>query len=407
MSSDPTPAATGYVLKMYPRFSETFIVTEILAREAAGERLVLFSLRPPVDPRFHPELARVVSPVIYLERPSSFKRAWEELRDAASPEIRVAMSHQVDALLALDAVDAVQAVQIARAVTEHGLTHLHAHFGSVATSVARVAAALAGVPYSFTAHAKDIFHETVDPADLEDKLREAHHVVTVSDFNVRHLRERFPAATGSLRRVYNGLELDRFPFNGDRERGERLRVVSVGRLVEKKGFGLLIRAAAALTARGIALDVEIIGDGPLREELQALIEALDVGAVVRLTGPRPQQEIAEALRSRDVFAAPFVVGADGNADGLPTVLLEAMAAGIPCVAADVTGVPEVIRDGETGLLVPTGDVDGLIEALHRLAVGEVDTAALTAKARGLVEAEFDSARQAADLAALQRGGEVA
>lgn len=404
MSSDTTPPATAYVLKMYPRFSETFIVSEILAREAAGERLVIFSLRSPVDPRFHPELARVTSPVIYLKRPSSFRRAWEELRETATPSIRAAMSRHVDDLLDLDAIDALQAVAIAAAVPEHDIEHLHAHFGSVSTSVARVAGALAGIPYSFTAHAKDIFHETVDQAELQTKLHDAHHVVTVSDYNIRHLRRRFPEATHNLHRVYNGLELERFTFSPRRDRADRLRVLSVGRLVEKKGFDLLIRAAATLRDQGIDLDVEIVGDGPLREELQALIDTLDVGDLVRLTGPRPQGEIAAALRERDAFVAPFVIARDGNADGLPTVLLEAMAAGIPCVAADVTGVPEVIRDGETGILLRSGDSGALVDALARLARGRVDTDSLVHKARALVEDEFDSARQARELAGLQNGG---
>lgn len=381
---------TGYVLKMYPRFSETFIVSEILAREARGERIVIFSLRPTTDARFHPELARVKAPVIHLDRPSSSARLWGMLTAAAGPHLGELLQHDHDV--------AGQAVQLARRAGELGVTHLHAHFASVATTVARLAARVADLPYSFTAHAKDIFHESVEHRDLAVKFADAHHAVTISRHNLSHLTRSFPAAADRIRLVYNGLEVQRFPFAP--QRAETPTLLAVGRLVEKKGFSLLIEAVRRLRADGTPVTAEIVGDGMLHEELSAQIAEAGLVGVVRLLGPLTQTEVAELLGRRRVFVAPFVIGADGNADGLPTVLLEAMARGIRCVAADVTGVGEVIRPAETGWLVPSGDISALTEAVAAAVQPGGEHDHLVHRARALVEHNFDSRRQAAELQAL-------
>ncbi|MDO5511428.1 glycosyltransferase [Corynebacterium sp.] len=383
---------TGYVLKMYPRFSETFIVSEILAREARGDKIIIFSMRPCTDARFHPELARVQAPVVQVPRPGSASALWRMLTPQAAPHLAELLTHQAD--------DAAQAVQLAALVAEHGVTHLHAHFASMTTTVARLAGRIAGVPYSFTAHAKDIFHELVDEEDLRRKFADAHHAVTISDYNLRQLQQRFPESAPSITLVYNGLELERFPFHP--ERTPDLTLLGVGRLVEKKGFHLLIEAVRRLRARGLNVSAEIVGDGPLRATLQAQIDQAGLHDVVRLLGPRTQAEVRDLLGSRRLFVAPFVVGADGNADGLPTVLLEAMARGIPCVAGDVTAVGEVIIPGETGWLVPAGDIEQLTTAIDQAL--RTDCGPYVQRARGLVEKIFDSTRQATHLAALQTTG---
>ncbi|TFD48948.1 colanic acid biosynthesis glycosyltransferase WcaL [Cryobacterium frigoriphilum] len=409
---------TGYVLKMYPRFSETFIVSEILAREAEGERFAIFSLRPPVDPRFHPELARVAAPVLYIDRPAKPSALWSALRDAVEqqPALADGLTRALPELLAADVDDAVQSVILARAALDAGVTHLHAHFASMATTVARLSSLLTGIPYSFTAHAKDLFHEGVDPADIALKLTDAHHTITVSDFNFDYLTRLHPGAVQRLHRVYNGLELDRFPFRsaavvsaaaGVAGGTPPLRIVAVGRLVEKKGFALLIEAAARLRDSGIALTVSLVGDGELRADLTARITRLNLQAEVRLLGSLPQNEVRAVLAAADVFVAPCVVGADGNADGLPTVILEAMALGVPCVASDVTGIPEVVRDGDTGVLCRSGSVDDLVRALLALTEPQFDVAGMTRRARHLVEEQFDSVRQARSLRALGSRAETA
>lgn len=399
MPSESAPLI-GYVLKMYPRFSETFVVTEILAREARGERLEIFALRPNDDTRFHAELARVQAPVRAVPVPRRLSSAWDGLRGAArESELSAAVARHLPELLAADADDALQAIEVARQAHRRGITHLHAHFASTATTVARLAALLAGVPYSFTAHAKDIFHSSVDPIDLEQKLADAAFAVTVSDFNLHHL-QRTSRATATVARVYNGLDLDRFPFVPRPARGGTLRLLAVGRLVEKKGFALLIDAVARLFGDGIDVTLDIVGDGELSASLRARAEASAASAAIRFLGPLPQGEVATRLREADVFVAPCLVGTDGNADGLPTVLLEAMATGIPCVSTAVTGIPEIIVDGETGVLCTPGDVESLVEGLRRATRADYPVEETTRRARALIEERFDARRQAQQLAEL-------
>lgn len=390
---------TGYVVKVYPRFSETFVVTEILAREAQGEHLEIFSLRPTDDTRFHSELARVTAPVRAIAPPRRVAPLWQVLRDAAAdPFLAAAIGRHLGDLVSSEASDAIQAIEIARQVRARGITHLHAHFASTATSVARLAARLSGISYSFTAHAKDVFHDSVSADDLDMKLRDAAFAVTVSDFNLRHLRETFPRRD-RLHRVYNGLELSRFPFV-TRAPGDELRMLSVGRLVEKKGFGVLIDAFDRVRDAGIAARLDIVGDGELRDDIAARIARSPHRHGIRLRGPLPQDEVARCLAEADLFVAPCLVGGDGNVDGLPTVLLEAMASGVPCISTAVTGIPEVIRHHETGLLCEPGDVVGLSEAIMAVARPGFDRVGIARRARALVENEFDAARQAARLAAL-------
>ncbi|MCA9837985.1 MAG: glycosyltransferase, partial [Trueperaceae bacterium] len=357
------PKRVAYVVKRYPRYSETFIVNEILAHEAAGLELEIFSLNAPVDSHFQDIIAKVRAPVTYLSASGlKLDEFWKEVEKSASfiPQFWQRLAK----LGSTDAKELWQAAKLARAVVTGGLEHIHAHFATSATSVARLAAGLANVSYSFTAHAKDIFHESVDPKDLAQKLADAKDLITVSDFNLDYLQGQFPEYAHKIRRIYNGLDLERFPYEAmaNRER----RIVSVGRLVEKKGFADLIAACALLQSRGLEFHCDIIGSGELEADLRTLIAELAVSDRVSLLGPRPQQELAQHVQRASVFAAPCLVGDDGNRDGLPTVLLEAMALGTPCVSTDVTGIPEIIRDKETGLQVPQRNPQALALALERL-----------------------------------------
>ncbi len=397
------PPRVGYVLKMYPRFSETFILNEILAHEAAGARLHLVSLRPPVDGRFHESLAEVRAPVTYLtSRGLRGTDLWALLARSAGRLPR--LPGVLGELLAVDVGDAAQALELAALVQDQGLTHLHAHFGSVATTVARLASLLTGVTYTFTAHAKDIFHEEVDPPDLERKLAFAKACVTVSDFNLGHLRAAYGTAASNVVRIYNGLDMVRFAYSDPAER-EPL-VISVGRLVEKKGLFDLVDACAVLAGHGRRFRCEIVGTGPLATPLAERIEARMLGGTVVLRGPMPQGEVRRLVQDAAAFAAPCVVADDGNRDGLPTVLIEAMALGTPCVATDVTGIPELVRHDSSGLLIPQHDPAALAEALGRLLDDAALRVRLARRARALVEAEFDVHRQAASLRQLFFGAQA-
>ncbi|MCW2804242.1 MAG: hypothetical protein QOF52_1919 [Propionibacteriaceae bacterium] len=395
-AEDAAPAKVGYVVKMYPRFSETFIVTELLQMQQMGVDLEVFSLRAPVDGRFHASLAELRAPVSYL--PYAGMRAadvWQTLRDAGD-ELGDLSTHLPD-LLQVDVRDAVQAIHTARACRQRGITHLHAHFASVASTVARLAAAMAGIGYTVTAHAKDIFHESVDREDLRRTIRGATSVITVSDFNLRYLRELLGADADRVCRIYNGIDVRAFNYTEPTDRPPV--IAAVGRLVEKKGFGDLIDAAALLRDAGREFRIDLVGAGEWEARLAEQIRDLDLDRHVRMLGALPQSEVIKVVGGAAAFAAPCIVGEDGNRDGLPTVLLEAMALGTPCVATPVTGIPEVIVDDITGLLVPQRDPAALAAALDRLLDDVTLRSSLAKSARDLVETEFDTSRQARSVAA--------
>lgn len=394
----------GYVLKVYPRFSETFIVTEILAREAHGDDLSIYALRPTTDARFHPEIARVEANVTWISRYAKGADLWARIADCVQdPAMRDRFAATLPHLADLPGDEVAQGVELAQAVVADGITHLHAHFATLAGRAAWIASRLTGVPFTLTTHAKDIFHESVDLAWLRRLAADADRVIAISRFNLAHLERVLDGTGARITLQYNALELDRFPYRDLPEPGQRLKVAAVGRLVAKKGFADLVDAAAQATAAGLPLRVTIAGDGELAPALQARIDELGLRDTVRLVGPRTQTQIRILIEEADVFAAPCIPADDGNVDGLPTVVLEAMAVGTPVVATAVTGLPEVVLDGETGVLLEPGDVSGLADALSAFAAGRLPAAAMSANARALIEERFDSRRHAATLSAWQNG----
>ncbi|MBI2527476.1 MAG: glycosyltransferase [Candidatus Rokubacteria bacterium] len=370
----------GYVLKRFPRLSETFIVNELLAMESLGIPLEIFSLKLPRPEPRHELLAALRAPVTYLPDPPAIPDCAVRQNDPQEPHGR-----QADA----DAAFAFKAEALARLAAGRGVTHLHAHFGTGATRVAMLASRLAGLPYSFTAHAKDIYHQDVDPAALVEKVRGARFVVTVSDYNRRYLATRFgPALARRIVRLYNGLDLQRLAPDPAVPREPDL-VLGAGRLVEKKGFTHLVQAFALLRDRGVPARCLIVGDGPERGALAERIRRLRLEDVVTLAGAQPQEELLGVMRRAAVFALPCVVSGSGDRDGLPTVLLEALALGLPAISTALPGIDEIICDRRTGLLVPPGDAARLADAIAEVLTASGLRGQLAACGRARAEEVFD------------------
>ncbi len=393
--------AIAYILKMYPRFSETFIVNEILELERQGMDVRIYSLHKPDDGRFHASLARVKASVVYV--PQYPLAEMGKILPAHRALLRLNRSRYLSVLgysLSRGHRYAIrrflQAGVIAEHISRHPADALHAHFATSAARAAMLVGQLLGLPYSFTAHAKDIFHQEVNPDSLRSKIRAARFVVTVSEFNRRHLEglmaER-PGPGGEVRRLYNGIDLAAFT-PGPSARREPGLILGAGRLVEKKGFADLIRACALLSAQGLDYRCEIVGSGEQKGALNDLIVELQVQDRVKLVGPLPQEDVLQAYRRATVFALPCIIGQDGNRDGLPTVLLEAMACGLPAVSTEVTGIPEIIDHEQNGLIVPPGDPDALAAALARLLAEPALRERMAQAARLKVEREFDLRRNA-------------
>ena len=389
------PMRIAYVVKRYPRFSETFIVNEILAHEAAGVAVEVFALYPPNDTHFQDAIARVRAPVTYLTA-EGLRAAdlWGAIQQAGA-EVPGLWNH-LDLGRGSDARAVYQGALLARELRRRRITHVHAHFATIAAEVARLGATWAGVPYSVTAHAKDIFHESVTSLGLRRVLGDAARVVTVSNHNVDHLTSEVGLDARSVTRIYNGLDLSRFAWQAPRP-DLPPHIISVGRFVEKKGLADLVQACALLRSRGVAHRCTLVGGGPLEGSLRDLVAKLGLEEVVHFAGPRPQAEVIAMVRGASLFAAPCRVADDGDRDGLPTVLLEAMALGTPVVATDVVGIPEIVRHGDTGLLVPEGDIDALATAFAQLLGAPSQRMRLSAGARSLIEASFDVERNAAAL----------
>ena len=410
------PERTAYILKVYPRFSETFVVTEILAREAAGEDLAIYALRPTSDSRFHPQLAQVQAPVTHVRRALKLSTEWGTFARAHAelPDFGARFGELMPLLVRLDPSDAAQAVELALALRRDGITRMHVHFATLASWCAAVASALTGIPYTVTTHAKDIFHQDLDPVLLREILQRAEKVVAISEYNRRHLLTIDPTLGDKVVLVRNGLDLPRFTYRDPEPPHTPLRVLAVGRVVEKKGFDHLVEAARQLHEQGVPLNVRIVGEGELLPALRQQIADAGLTDVVSLLGSRSQAELVAELDWADVMAAPCVVGADGNADGLPTVLLEAMASGVPCVATDVTGIPEAVHPAQgetpaTGILLSherTGLPQRLADALRQVADPSWPRVETARAARALIEREFDTTRQVGLLADLARPAEA-
>lgn len=415
--AQPRPERTAYVLKVYPRFSETFVVTEILAREAAGEDLAIYALRPTSDSRFHPQLAQVQAPVTHLPRSHRVSGEWASFARAHAqlPDFGARLGELMPLLVRLDPTATAQAVELALALRRDGITRMHVHFATLASWCAAVASALTGIPYTVTTHAKDIFHQDLDPVLLREILHRAEKVVAISEYNRQHLLTTVdPTLDDKVVLVRNGLDLPRFTYRDPRPPQAALHVLAVGRVVEKKGFEHLVEAARQLHAQGMPLQVRVVGEGERLAAVRQQVVEAGLDGVVSLLGSRSQAELVDELDWADVLAAPCVVGADGNADGLPTVLLEAMASGVPCVATDVTGIPEAVHpvrgeDPATGILLsrdPAGLPGRLADALRQVADPGWPRVEVARAARALIERDFDTVRQVGRLAHLARAEEA-
>lgn len=401
------PFHVGYVLKMYPRLSETFIVNEILQLERLGARVTIYSLRAAREGRFHEKLSRVKADVIYLDD----RTPVDLLRHVARHRERLEGARDVLAEMLWNEITASdspsvklvgKAIDVADDAAARGIDHLHAHFATSAADVARGASRLSGIPYSVTAHAKDIYLDAHDPDRLRSRLRDGAFVVTVCDAN-RAWIDSVAGEGARVRRIYNGLDLEEFAPR-DRRPDGTLRILGVGRLVPKKGFDTLVRSCASLARRGVPFDCRIAGDGEEGDALRRLVAGEGMESHVRFLGPLPNERVREEMHAADVMALPCRITDDGNRDALPTVLLEALALELPFVSTPVTGIPEIAGDEEGGLLVPPDDPEALAEALAALHADPERRLALGRAGRGRALALFDGRRSAADLLSLFRGG---
>ncbi len=391
----------GYVLRKFPVLSETFILGELLALEERGLPLHVISLERPNDPRFHDDLPKLKARIAYLPNLGDIRRYlrihWRLARSkSVGKSYRRTLFHVLRRGRPRQLWRFVQAGFVANEVRRLKLRHLHAHFAHYPATVAFLASKITGVPFSFTAHATDIFKHEVDRNALSRKIAAARFVVTVSEFNRDYLQSIAGDSNGRIALVHNGIDLSRFSPNGAPPPSP-FTILCVARLVEKKGLPVLVEACRILRDRQLSFRCEIIGKGRMRSQLESLITRWSLRDQVRLLGPKTQMEVREHFRSAHIYVLPSIVGSDGNQEGLPVSIVEALACGLPVVTTPVTGIPEVVRDGHNGLLVPMGEPEALANALTRI-IQDADTREnLRANARPSVLGRFDQKQTSASL----------
>jgi glycosyltransferase involved in cell wall biosynthesis len=377
------------------------VAAELIELRRQGEQVTVFAVSRPEEPFTHGFLAELDVPVVYLPyRPArapattgrAVLRAWR--RDPIGWLSAAVVALRRPSLRSWRRL--LQATVLVEEMRRAGITHAHAHFASTAARLANLAWRMGGPCYSVTAHAKDIWHRDARTDALRDKLGHARFVATVSHENRRYL-ETVLDGQGQVQVVPNSVDVDRLPTPAQRDPEPGL-VLVVARLVEKKGIDDVIRACGVLRRAGCPVRLRVVGDGPLRAELERLAHA--EGAVVEWLGALPHEQLVVHYRWAAAFALPCVVAETGDRDGLPTSVLEAMAAGVPVVTTDVNGLADVIRDGETGLVVAQRDPTALAAALRRL-LDDPDLAdQLSCRAHRLVVEQFSLSWCAAALRAL-------
>jgi glycosyltransferase involved in cell wall biosynthesis len=389
----------GYILKGYPRTSETFITNEIFLLENEGLNLSIFSLKKLEGQKLHGVVSKIKAHVTYLPEttPSEEENLagwlWKNAPNFAASHRKLFLSKPMAYLRTLLEAMAMslryragafaapnrafikefmQAGFIAQKVLESGrIRHLHAHFCHTATTVAMLASRMCSIPFSFTAHAKDIYRSDMNPGDLlQVKMGRARFIVTCTRANRDYLKPGCPAER-PLHTIYHGLDLSLFaPSNEKIEESRRGMplILSAGRMVEKKGFTYLVEACRRIRDRGYQFNCLLIGGGDLQhiEGIRSLIERLNLEHVVTLQQAVTQEELRQIYERATLFALPCQIIESGDRDGIPNVLVEAMAMELPVISTGVSGIPELIEHRENGLLVPQKDAAALAEAIVEL-----------------------------------------
>ena len=353
----------AYLFERFPSFGQTFCYREVAELVRQGVTPLIFSIRKPKDEPPQDWDQRIVKRVHYLPDEEQLLR--EVRRVSKKGKLTEEVINTLDEWgRRTDFLRLYQAIYIGLHLQETGIRHVHAHFAGMAARTAFWIGKFFPITFSFTAHANDIFTPRKFEIGLDKLVDAARVVITETDYAEKFLRERFPDRAAGIHRIYNGLDLA--PFVTAASPAAPPLIVAVGRLIAKKGFADLVRACRLLMERGKSFRCAIIGEGPLEQELGEQINQLGLQNCVELPGAKPQHEIREYLVAASVFVLPSVVDPDGGMDNLPTVIMEAMAAGLPVVSTATGGIPEMVVQNETGFLVPPGDAVALAGAIERL-----------------------------------------
>jgi len=393
----------GYVLKGYPRISETFISNEILLLEKMGFELHLFPMRRPRENFSHAsvkkikarvdylptelfaDFCRLISPNIFLavKRPSAYRRTLQISAEGIQKN-----KGTVASLATLKHL--LQAGYLTNNILlkERNIVHLHGHFAHSPTSVTQFASFLSGTPFSFTAHAKDIY--TTDKKKLRRKIEHARFITTCTNYNEVYLKTVAGNSSTPIFCIYHGIDIDLFQPQGQTCPVVPYQILTVARMTEKKGLPTLYKALKILYESEVQFHHTLIGDGDDREKILALISSLGLNSCCEWVGTQTHEKVLQHFSKSDLFVLPCEIAKSGDRDGIPNVLVESLAMGVPALSTEVSAIPEILLNDRTGITVPPSDPDQIAQAVKRMLTDHVLRRKLITNGRKYVEAEFDN-----------------
>lgn len=362
----------AFLLSGFPRISETFILHELLQLQKQGLAFTIFALKTGDDKNVQPEVSRLKAPVIYLPERITISTMVKGVKVLAAG-VGTSRRQRIKTLLVFCSSPQKERhfsgwqtvwrwLWLCAELSKRRISSLHAHFAHDPATLALWAHRLTGISFSFTAHARDIY--CYPEALLREKIAAADFVVTCTEHNYRHLCRVSPNGT-PIHRLYHGLDARKFS-TGNAQKQRPAVLLSVGRLVEKKGFPDLLKACGILRERGVRFLCKIIGEGPDRSALEEEIRRLQLQDTVQLEGAMTHKHLLQYYRQATLFVLPCLVTAAGDRDGIPNVILEAMAAQLPIVSTTISGIPEAVTDGVNGVLVEERNPAALANALQEL-----------------------------------------
>ncbi len=387
-----------YVVSLFPCWSETFIVREIQSLIDSGHEVDIVSLKAATESLVHEEAEQLSRSVNYPSRGVQlllgvlFSFLRHPIKTAKWTGITVKEMWRKPLVMAKTLATLGLTLDLVAKLRGKDFQRFHAHWANYPSTAAMIAADMLGKEFSFTCHAHDIFLEN---QLLKMKILRSDLAATISKFNVNYLRDRIGKEADAMEVVHCGINIEEFEFD-ENPRDEQL-IVSVGRLDEIKGFVYLIDACRQLHEAGKKFQCVVVGEGPLRNDLQARITEAGLTETIRLVGAMPQPDVRNWIRKAAVFVLACDKAADGNMDGIPVVLMESMAIGTPVITTRLTGIPELVVNDDTGVLCEPRGTDEIAQSIDRLLGDPSLRKRLALSARAKVEADFNCKLEAQKL----------
>ncbi len=389
-------AKIAYLAPEIPALSATFVYNEILGLEERGFEIVPLSVHVPKSMAREDKVKGLVGRTHCLYRESVWAfilanivmifrspiRYFRTLFLAISDSIRIGLTTHIGMGILYRFL---VASRVAGILSGEGCQHLHAHFAHVPTDIAMYASKISGIPFSFTSHANDLFERGWL---LKEKVERSRFAATISEHNRRFLVDQ-GAPREKIHIVRCGVHSSSFSTRGEKPLEEIPQIGTLGRMVEKKGFDDLVWACGILKDKGVAFHLDMAGDGPLEDDLQALVNSTGLSGEITFLGPLSHNQVSDWLRTLDLFALPCKRDRHGDMDGIPVVLMEAMLSGVPVISTRLSGIPELVEHGKTGFLADPDDPEGLGRAIQRLLSDESLRTSLRQNAIRKVQSEFD------------------